>query len=228
MKWQPDVGDPKKNIGRRSFILNGSLEKEDRFPPILPGMFPGPPTWSAIFGNDHPLELELGFGRPHFLFERAASKRAHNLVGIEWKARFVNKANKRIKREKITNLCAIHGNSWHLVGALFQRDTLSRIFLSFPDPWWKKRHRKRRIINDVYVELLVERLAPGGFIFLQTDVASLLEAYLSRLEANPRLVNPYGPFRLCPQNPCGARSHREKKCASEGIPMFRALLQKES
>jgi tRNA (guanine-N7-)-methyltransferase len=179
-----------------------------QMPRILPVLFPGPVDWDAVFGRSAPLEVELGFGRPHFLFERAAEVPENNLVGIEWKGRWVNSANRRILRQGVKNVRAAHGNAWLLAGAFFAEESLSSIFLNFPDPWWKKKHHKRRIVTDAFVDALARRLKPGGLFYVHTDVASLLEQYLERLEAHPLLFNPHGGGR------------REKKCHADGIPTF--------
>ena len=105
---------------------------------------------------------------------------------------------------------------------------LNAIYLNFPDPWWKSKHRKRRIINPTFANLLASRLETSGALLIQTDVASLLEQMLESLEQHPDLENRYGPGRLCPNKPTSASSHREKKCRSEGIPIFRALLIKHT
>jgi tRNA (guanine-N7-)-methyltransferase len=197
-------------------------------PFFLSGLFVGPPDWRVLFGNEHPIELEIGMGRSHFLFERAGAAPERNHVGIEWKGRWVKQANLKIAREKTPNVWAIHGNAWILAPSFFGPDSLSNITLNFPDPWWKKKHHKRRIVNDAFVEVLASRLKEGGTFFLQSDVYSLFEEYLERLEANPNLQNINGPKGMCATNPMNARSHREKKCIEVGIPVYRALLVKVS
>jgi len=200
-------------------------------PRVLPTTFPGPPSWPVVFGADRPVEVELGFGRPHFLFERAAERPDRHVVGIEWKARFVEMARARIVRESVPNVVPLHANAWLLFGALFAPGSLAGVTLNFPDPWWKAKHEKRRIVNDAFASLVVDRLTEGGFVFIQTDVASLLERMLEVFEGvapagGCALVNPSGPLRLAPQKPMRARSHREKKCVEAGVPIFRALLEK--
>ena len=190
------------------------------FPAVLPTIFPCPVSWGAVFGRTAPLEVELGFGRPHFLLERAAEAPERDIVGIEWKGRWPRKVwDKRVK-----NVRAVHGNAWLLFGALFQPASLAGVFLNFPDPWWKAKHKKRRILSDTFARLLVSRLAPGGMILVQTDVASLLEEMLARLEAQAGVTNPFGRGRLCAKKPVGASSHREKRCRADGVPIFRALV----
>lgn len=184
------------------------------------------PSWQRIFGNEGPLELEIGMGRSHFLFERAKAVPTHNIVGIEWKGEWVRQARRKAKREKITNACALLGNAWELVPHLFAEESLEQIILNFPDPWWKKKHHKRKVINDTFVDVLVQRLKPGGRIYIATDVPHLFDEYLERLEANPHLVNTAGAGQGLTQNPQNAYSHREKKCMGGGVAIYRALMVK--
>ena len=205
-----------------------SSAPRDSMPVVLPAMFPGPPNFAAIFGRAAPIEVELGFGRPHFLLERAAEVPHHDLVGIEWKGRWPAAVWEKQARGLAPNVRALHGNAWLLFGALFPARSVQAIFLNFPDPWWKAKHKKRRIISDAFARLVAERLVPGGMILVQTDVASLLEELLFRLESQPRLVNPAGRGRLAPKKPVGASSHREKRCRADGVPIFRAVLSATS
>ena len=178
------------------------------------------------FSNDNPIELEIGMGRPHFIFERALAVPEHNIVGIEYKREWVEKAIARKAREHIANVHAIHAHAWELVPTLLEPESVVNIVVNFPDPWWKKRHHKRRILNPDFVEVLVSKLQTGGTFFLQSDVSGLFDEYLQNLEENPGLKNVYGPKGQCPDNPMHAQSHREKKCVELGIPIYRALLRR--
>lgn len=195
-------------------------------PRVLPTIFPGPPSWPTVFGRAAPLELELGFGRPHFLFERAAEVPDHDVVGIEWKGRWVEAARKRQLRDGTPNLRALHGNAWLLAGALFRPGSLDAIWLNFPDPWWKTKHKKRRIVSDAFAATVASLLKVGGRVVIQTDVASLLEEQLARLEEVDVLENPHGRGRLAPKKPMRARSHREKRVVADGVPVFRAVVER--
>jgi tRNA (guanine-N7-)-methyltransferase len=200
-------------------------ERVARIPRVPPPYFPASVPWRDVFGDDRPLELEIGCGRPHFLFERAREVPAHGIVGIEWKARWIERAVARVDREGWKNVVPLHGNAWLLAGALFAPSTLSAVWLHFPDPWWKAKHKKRRVVNDAFTSLVASRLQIGGMWFVQTDVASLLEDMLEVLEACPLLENAAGPGRLS-KKPCAASSHREKKCRAESVPVFRAVLRR--
>ena len=195
-------------------------------PNVLPAIWPAPPSWATVFGRTAPLECELGFGRPHFILERSVEVPDHDVVGIEWKGRWPRAVWKKQLAGQYKNVRALHGNAWLLFGALFAPSSLSLIVLNFPDPWWKTKHQKRRIVSDTFARLLASRLRPGGTILIQTDVASLLEEYLARLEAQPTLTNPAGPFRLAKKKPVQASSHREKRCRADGVPIFRAVVER--
>ncbi len=192
---------------------------------VEPGFPPSPASWATVFERRAPLRLEIGFGRPHFLYDLAKEFPDDNIIGIEWKKRWVTQANRKVAREGIPNLRALHGNAWHLACALFQPQSVDAMYLNFPDPWWKKKHRKRRVINADFASHLISRLTPQGSFFIQSDVASLLEEILSVLEDHTPLVNVHGPGRIAPKKSYRARSHREKKCSEAGIPIFRARLQ---
>ena len=198
----------------------------ERMPRVLPTILPAPPAWDVVFGRTAPLECELGFGRPHFLLERAEEVPDHDVVGIEWKGRWPRAVWDKQARGLYPNVRAVHGNAWLLFGALFAEESLSLVVLNFPDPWWKAKHQKRRIVSDTFATLIASRLKVGGQLLIQTDVASLLEEYLARLEQCPSLKNPHGPFRLVPRKPVTASSHREKRCRKDGVPIFRAVLER--
>lgn len=195
-------------------------------PAVLPTLFPFPPSWSAVFGRRAPLEVELGFGRPHFLLERGREAPERDIVGLEWKGRWPRAVWEKQARGEVPNVRAVHGNAWLLFGAFFAPGSLRAVTLNFPDPWWKSKHRKRRIVSDTFARLLASRLEPGGMVLVQTDVASLLEELLGRLEAQRELVNPNGAGRLAPRKPVGASSHREERCRREGVPIFRGVVVK--
>ena len=101
-------------------------------------------NWESYFGNSNPIELEIGTGRTHYLFERAEVMPNHNLVGIQWKERWVKQANAKIKRENIKNVYALHANAWVMTPKLFEDESLSNVTFHFPDPWWKKKHHKQK------------------------------------------------------------------------------------
>jgi tRNA (guanine-N7-)-methyltransferase len=203
---------------------DGTRTRHQRMPKVLPTILPGPVDWAAAFGRTAPLECELGFGRPHFILERAVEAPDHDIVGIEWKGRWPRVVHEKQKKGLYGNVRAIHGNAWLLFGSLFAPSSLDLVVLNFPDPWWKSKHHKRRIVSDTFAAQIASRLRPGGHLLIQTDVATLLEEELARFEAQPSLHNTAGPGRLATRKPLTASSHREKRCRKDGVPIFRAFL----
>jgi tRNA (guanine-N7-)-methyltransferase len=182
--------------------------------------------WASIFNNDHPVDLEIGCGRPHFFFDRAFNFPTRNIVGIEWKYEFIEQASRRIARERIHNAKAFHGNAWLLLPLLFAKDALSQVFINFPDPWWKMRHKKRLVLNEVLLKALQERMCLQGYILLQTDVEELFLYY-------KELINNSGMFRHDEEfsedrivAATKAQTHREKKCLLANLPIYRGIFRK--
>ena len=184
--------------------------------------------WQSYFCNKNALELEIGIGRAHYIFERALKNPKINIIGVEYKKRWIEQANRKIARENISNVCVIHGNAWILIPNIFKNESLITITLNFPDPWWKRRHHKRRIINKKFINLLVSKLSLNGSFLLQSDVKEIFNKYLAELESNINLFNikKNRESKFFP-NPMNAQSHREKKCIKLGISIYRALLIKK-
>lgn len=190
----------------------------------LPTLYPQNIEWRKIFENDHPVDLEIGCGRPHFFFDRVINHPKRNIVGLEWKYEFMAQAQKRILREGHKNALALHGNAWLLAPLLFAPNTISQVFVNFPDPWWKLRHKKRLVLNETFLDALKSRMKSDGFILLQTDVLELYNSYYE-------LIENHKAFKLCPIDEAEligqtkAQTHREKKCLEQGLPIYRGVFK---
>ncbi len=98
--------------------------------------------------------------------------------------------------------------------------TLDAVFLHFPDPWWKRRHKKRLLVSGTLVAELGRLLLPGGELFVQTDVSERAEQYQDAVAASG-LFAPWGDSARVEENPYGARSHRERRVEADGLPIVR-------
>jgi tRNA (guanine-N7-)-methyltransferase len=193
----------------------------------LPVLLPSAVDFVDYFHNAHPVDLEIGCGRTHFFFDRAINFPERNIVGIEWKYEFIEQAKRRIVREGISNAAAFHGNAWLLVPLLFRASSISQVFVNFPDPWWKAKHKKRLVLNEVFLTALAKRMADDGFILLQTDVAQLFAFY-------QELIRDHGAFS-CDHTMdeasiiamTKAQTHREKKCLAQGMTIYRGVFRKK-
>jgi tRNA (guanine-N7-)-methyltransferase len=179
-----------------------------------------PRPWTEVFGREAPLEVDIGFGRGHFLLDRAAQAPQVNLVGIELRRKWVATVRSQIERLHLENARVLEGEAARLIAHHFQPGEVHRFYVFFPDPWWKRRHQKRRLFNPEFAALLSSRLAPGGRLFAQSDVWSYATEILALLEATPGLRNARGPFQLGPWEEDLPLSPRERRCRQDGVPCY--------
>ena len=173
------------------------------------------------------VELEIGPGpKAGFLLERVVAAPEAAIIGLEIRRKWAT-----IGDEKLAKLgvgararCFCEDARWALP-RLGPDGAVKRVFLHFPDPWWKKRHEKRLVVGD---ELLVEvarLLAPGGELFIQTDVEERAVLYAQVVSFNDAFV-PAGDVEGSPdivENPFNARSPREHRAIADGLPVHRML-----
>ncbi len=191
----------------------------------MPTLLPFNIDFADYFHNDKPVDVEIGCGRPHFFFDRAVNYPERNIVGIEWKFEFIDQAQRRIVREKISNAAAFHGNAWLIVPMLFRKASIEQVFVNFPDPWWKNKHKKRLVLNKVFLTALAERMNERGFILLQTDVKKLFDDYREEIASHGIFVfdNTLDETHLIESTK--AKTHREKKCLAQGMPIYRGVFR---
>lgn len=121
------------------------------------------------FGNDHELVLEVGFGMGDSLIEMAQDSLEQNFIGIEVHTPGVGRLMNRIEEEGLANLKAYSEDAVEVIEQCIVDNSLSKIQIFFPDPWHKKKHNKRRIIQSDFVQKLRSKLKVGGVLHLATD-----------------------------------------------------------
>jgi tRNA (guanine-N7-)-methyltransferase len=182
-----------------------------------------PPDWSAVFGGPGPLELEIGSGAGAFALGYAARHPRARYVAIEWRKKYARELEHRARARGLSNLRVVEADARAVIPRLFAPGSLAGIHLQFPDPWWKRAHRKRAILTPAFATLLLERTAPGGVFDLRTDVQSRAEEMLATLEA-AGWRNPLGPGSFHPADPDEVPSSRERRYLELGEPVYRARL----
>jgi tRNA (guanine-N7-)-methyltransferase len=202
----------------------------DTLPERLPyaELAPRPPSGpidlrelGALCGRGE-IELEIGFGRGLFLLERGRLCPRTLLLGIESKTKWAAVVDGRGRRQGLDNVRVWAGNARDLIGRMVPDGALQRVFLHFPDPWWKKRHAKRRLLDAALLCELGRLLAPGGELFVQTDVRERAAAVVELLRSRSDF-GLAGDNGLLAANPYGAQSNRERRAEADGLPIYRIL-----
>lgn len=153
-----------------------------------------PPDWAAVFGRSAPLVVEIGFGMGDATAQVAAATPATDFIGIEVHAPGVGALLKRVGEAGLTNLRIVRHDAVEVLQRMIAPASLAGLHLWFPDPWPKKRHHKRRLLQGPVVALLASRLAPGGYLHCATDWRDYAEQMLQRLSAEPALANTAAGF----------------------------------
>jgi tRNA (guanine-N7-)-methyltransferase len=143
----------------------------------------------ALFGRRAPRTLEIGFGNGDNLAALAAARPAEDFIGVEVHRPGVGRLLLRAREAQLANLRVIAHDAVEVLQRMIAPGVLDAALILFPDPWHKKRHHKRRLVQPPFVELLASRLRPGGTLALATDWTPYAEWMLEALAAVPRLEN---------------------------------------
>jgi tRNA (guanine-N7-)-methyltransferase len=143
----------------------------------------------AMFGRVAPKFVEIGFGMGETTATVAAQHRENDYLGIEVHTPGVGSLLKAIAERDLTNVRIIQHDAVEVLSEMIPPAALSGVHIFFPDPWPKKRHHKRRLLQPAFVSLIAERLAAGAYLHAATDWREYAEFILEVLSAEPRLAN---------------------------------------
>jgi tRNA (guanine-N7-)-methyltransferase len=187
---------------------------------------PEPLSLSEIFIDESkPLFVDIGAARGRFILKMAEADRSQNYIGIEIRQPLVDEANRIARENDFGNLHYVFCNAMISIGKLFANvpaGLVQTVTIQFPDPWFKRKHAKRRMVTPELAKDVVEILAPGGTLFIQTDVDFLAEEMFvifrdfSQLEELETIDNPM-PFK----------TEREEAVEQRGLPVFRTRFIKK-
>lgn len=131
-----------------------------------------------------PLDIEIGFGRGVFLRNWAKKNKSRNVIGIEVRNPIVKILQEKLISESFSNTLIFHGNGTFFLEDSVEDESIDRLFIFHPDPWFKKRHQKRRIIQQGFLKLILKKLKPNGLLCVSTDVEPLWNAMLENILEN--------------------------------------------
>ena len=186
---------------------------------------PEPIDVENIFANPNaPLHLDIGCARGRFTLKMAQIEPDRNYIGVEIREPLVGEANRIAKERNLENLHYEFCNAMISLDKLLEKlpaNLLQTVTIQFPDPWFKKKHAKRRMVNAELVETVVRHLAENGKVFVQTDIEFLAEEMfkLFRENANLREIE-------AAKNPFPVKTEREMAVEEKDLPVFRAVYEK--
>ena len=180
----------------RSFVLRqGRLTKgqerafEEGWPRFGIDYHPEPLEIPALFGNANPVYLEIGFGNGESLAAMARDNPQRNYIGIEVHRPGVGHLLMKLEEYACSNVRVCRHDAIEVLRDMIPNGALAGVYLFFPDPWHKKRHHKRRIVQAGFLQLLASKIRPGGFLHAATDWKNYAEHMLEELNASPYFRN---------------------------------------
>lgn len=186
---------------------------------------PDPIDLGSVFEDPElPLHLDIGCARGRFLLRMATAEPKWNFLGVEIREPLVDEANRLAVEAELTNLHYRFCNAMLWLGRLLENvpsDRLLMVTIQFPDPWFKKKHAKRRMVTPELVESIADKLAPNGRVFVQTDIEPLANEIRSLLKVDRRLRE--GTIE---ESPFAILTEREKAVEDKSLPVYRAIFEK--
>jgi len=187
-----------------------------------------PRPWDAValFGRQGPLELEIGSGKGLFLRTAAAARPEVDFLGVEIAPRYAQLAAAALARCGLANAVVVAGDAFPLLDQFLPDDCLAAVHLYFPDPWWKRRHKKRRVLQESLVRHVERTLRPGGVLHFWTDVDEYYQTGLTLLAAETGLLGPFDVPEASPQHDMDYHTHFERRTRQSGQTVYRAEFRK--
>jgi tRNA (guanine-N7-)-methyltransferase len=183
------------------------------------------PDWGQVYRDlDLPIHLDIGCAWGRFLLKLATTDPHWNYLGIEIRQPLVIEANQVRNRSELTNLHYLFANintSIAVLLASLPPGKLQRVSIQYPDPCFKTKHAKRRMVQSPLVEDLANYLVPKGMVFLQSDLEWVAQEMCDRFSSNPHFVR--AGTEWLAENPLGVPTERETATLNKGLPVYRAI-----
>jgi len=188
-----------------------ALEDRDGNDPVL--------RCAEVFGNDYPVEVELGIGKGRFLIDSAQRRPQVNFFGVEWARKYLRVALERCDKRGLENVRFIRADAREFVEFFLPANSVQAFHLYFPDPWPKKRHHKRRLFDDAFLREVTRTLRVGGVLRLATDHDDYFETMVEVLDRAPGLAEVEIVWD-------GVRTNYEDKFLAKGKQINRRVMEK--
>lgn len=212
-------------MGRRA------LRKTDPALDLAPFLFeledlPNPFSAPLFFQRDAPLEIEVGSGKGLFLASAAERHPDHNFLGIEVARKYARFCAARLAKSGLENGKMVSGDALRAFREFFPTEHAVAVHVYFPDPWWKKRHRKRRVMQAAFVRDIERVLVAGGYLHFWTDVKEYFDETVELIGAESTFLGPIPVPEMEATHDLDFRTHFERRMRLSSLPVYRAQFQK--
>ena len=194
--------------------------------PLLPNDLPQPWDMVALFGRQSPLELEIGSGRGLFITQAAAAKPEHDFLGIEISKKYAKLCAVVIAKKQLPNAIMVCGDAQIVLRDKISDLSLTAVHIYFPDPWWKRRHRKRRIVCEPVIRLVHQKLISGGKLHFWTDVEEYFHAGQQSIANVLGFDGPFEVIEHAAEHDFDYQTHFERRTRLHDEPVYRAYYEK--
>lgn len=184
---------------------------------------PRPVNWAAFFGNDRPVELDIGCGRGMFLVNAGLSHADRNFLGIELDYKEGRRAAKRLQRRSLDHVRVLGGDAKEFLLRNVPAHSVSAAHVYFPDPWWKRKHKKRRLFSDEFADLLAAVIQPGGLVHSWTDVEEYFGVISALMNHHPNFEALTPPTLLEPTHDMDYQTSFHRRRSQAGCVTYRGL-----
>jgi tRNA (guanine-N7-)-methyltransferase len=181
---------------------------------------------ASLFGQEAPLEVEVGSGKGLFLAGAALADPERLFLGIELAEKYARFAAARLARAELSNARLVHGNALRVFQEKLADAALAAVHVYFPDPWWKARHKKRRVMNAAFLKDIERVLVQGGRLHFWTDVDEYFQATLELIAAETTLAGPLSVAERPAEHDLDYRTHFERRTRQHHRPVYRAEFEK--
>ncbi len=184
--------------------------------------------WPLFFGNDHPVEIDVGSGRGLFLVTAGEENPHINYLGIELDYREGRRAARRLKKRDLSNVRVIGGDVQTAFIKHVPPASVDAVHVYFPDPWWKRKHRRRRVFTDEFADLAARILKPGSVLHSWTDVEEYFGVISGLMDHHAKFTALEPPPEREPEHDMDYQTSFERKKRKDGRPIYRGLWQRKS
>jgi tRNA (guanine-N7-)-methyltransferase len=213
-------------VGRRALPkIDPTLDLSRHF--LTAAELPKPFNPVALFGRSVPVEVEVGSGKGLFLLSASGQFPEHDFFGIEVAQKYARFAASRLARAERTNALMAQGDALAFFREWIQDSTLHAVHVYFPDPWWKKKHRRRRVMNESFLADVIRTLKPGGKLHFWTDVEEYFQTTLELIASLPphpagKLHGPLAVDEKPAEHNLDFRTHFERRMRLHELPVYRS------